>query len=466
MKQILNFCLLFFLFILFFSSCKKDSFITSADARLNITADTVKFDTVFTTTGSITKSFIIKNENEQKLRLDKVKLMGGAASAYKININGLSTAELNNIEVAANDSIYVFVSVTINPNAANLPFIVSDSIQILYNGNTRYVQLQSYGQNAHFLRNNVITGNVTWANTLPYVILGGLQIDAGASLIISKGCKIYAHADAPLLVDGTLLVNGTKSEPVIFTGDRLDFNYKDLPAGWPGIYFRNTSKNNVLQFAEIRNANQAVVATGASVNANPKLVLRQCIIDNAYEAGILCTGSNLQADNSLISNCGSNISLSYGGSYNFTHCTVASFSNLYITHKNPVLNVSNAALQNGSIVTADLNASFRNCIFWADTGFVTNEVVVTKQGSNLFTVLFDNNIYRGADPANSTLLANIRNTNPLFNNVDVTKKLYDFRISNTAAPGVNKGASTGFLKDLDDNNRNVGLPDIGCYEKQ
>jgi hypothetical protein len=37
--------------------------------------------------------------------------------------------------------------------------------------------------------------------------------------------------------------------------------------------------------------------------------------------------------------------------------------------------------------------------------------------------------------------------------------------ANGQAPGINKGAVTGVLKDLDDNNRNIGLPDLGCYEK-
>jgi hypothetical protein len=466
MKQTLTFCLLSFVICLFLFSCKKDSFINSPDARLNITADTVKFDTVFTTTGSITKQFKIVNLNDQKLRFDKIKLMGGTTSAYKININGSNATEVNNVELAANDSMYVFVQVTINPNAANLPFIISDSILVQYNSNTRYVQLQAYGQNANFLNSTIITSNVTWSNTKPYVILGGLQINAGALLTIPKGTKIYAHADAPILVDGTLTVNGTKTEPVIFSGDRLDYYYKDLPASWPGIYFRSTSKDNVLQFAQIKNAYQAVVAVGASVNANSKVNLHQCIIDNAYDAGILTVGSNLQADNILISNCGSNVAITYGGNYNFTHCTTASFSNNYITHKNPVLSVNNFASQNGSIVTADLNAVFRNCIFWADTGFVNNEVVVAKQGSNVFNVLFDKNIYRGADPANSTLTNNIRNSNPMFDSIDVSRKYYDFHISNTAAPGLNKGAATGFLKDLDDKNRNFGIPDIGCYEKQ
>jgi hypothetical protein len=32
--------------------------------------------------------------------------------------------EVSDIEIAADDSIYVFVTVNINPNAANLPFVV------------------------------------------------------------------------------------------------------------------------------------------------------------------------------------------------------------------------------------------------------------------------------------------------------------------------------------------------------
>lgn len=469
MKRIEPFFYLFiFPFCLFLASCKKDSFITSEFARLTITADSLKYDTVFTTTGSITKSFKIINENNQKLRLSKVKLMGGVTSAYKMNVDGAATNEINNLDIEANDSIYVFVSVTINPNATNLPFIVSDSILINYNGNNRYVQLQAYGQNANFLSNRVITGNVVWTNNLPYVILGSLRIDTTATLTIQPGCRIYAHANAPLIVDGTLTINGTKANPVTFTGDRLDEGYKDLPASWPGIYFRGSSKNNVLTYAVIKNANQAIVTEKPSINANPKLVLHQCVVDNAYDVGILSVNSSLQADNSLISNCGSNIILNYGGVYNFTHCTVAAYSTNYLNHKNPALSVNNFSNQSGGTLTADLNAVFRNNIFWGDDGIVTNEVTVNKQGANPFSVLFEKNIYRAAaDPANSTLTGNIRNADPAFDSINVNKKIFNFRITkNLAAPGINAGVLTGFLKDLDYNNRNNGLPDLGCYEKQ
>lgn len=393
--------------------------------------------------------------------------MGGSSSAFKINVNGTPATLLSNIEIEANDSIYVFASVTINPNASNAPFIVSDSILVAYNGNERFVQLQAYGQNAIYLTNKVLTGNVVWTNTLPFVILKSLRIDTTATLTIQPGCKIYSHADAPFIVDGTLLINGAKNNEVVFAGDRLDNDYKDLPAGWPGIYFRGNSTNNVLKFAVIKNAYQAVVATNPSINSNPKLIVQQCIINNAYDAGILAVNTSLYANNCLISNCGSNLSLIYGGDYNFTNCTVASYSTQFLSHKNPVLSVSNFAMQGGALVTANLNAVFRNCIFWADSSFVNNEVVVSKQGSSSFAVLFEKNLYRvQSDPANSTLNSNIKNKDPLFDNIDAARRIFDFRISTANAPGTDKGTTTSFTKDLADGNRSIGLPDLGCYEKQ
>src|SRR6185312_3402301 len=155
-------------------SCRKDSFITSPQANVSTSVDTLKYDTVFTSAGSITQSFKIFNNNNQKLRLSQVKLSGGTASAFKINIDGTSSTEVDNIEINANDSIYVFVQVNVNPTAANLPFLIQDSILINYNGNQKFVQLEAYGQNAIFLNNVTVTENISWNKTLPYVILGGI----------------------------------------------------------------------------------------------------------------------------------------------------------------------------------------------------------------------------------------------------------------------------------------------------
>ena len=456
-----------FVFISFLFSCKKDSFITSSGARVNIT-DSIKFDTVFTTTGSVTKSFKIFNDNSQKLLISKIKLAGGNTSSFKININGTAAVELNDVEMEANDSLYVFVSVNINPSTVNLPFIISDSIQVTYNGINRFVQLQAYGQNAIFLRNTVISNNTTWNNLLPYVILDNIRVDTAAILNISAGTKIYIHANAAFLVDGTLLLNGTKSQKVVFTGDRLDEPYRNFPASWPGISIRGPSSNNIFNFAIIKNANQAISISGLSLNANPKLIVRQTIIDNAIDAGLLCFNSNVQVSNTLISNCGSNIVIQSGGNYIFTHCTVASYSNQYLMHSKPVLTASDFVILNGAVSYAPLDALFRNCIFWGDNNLTTSEVIINKQGTNPFNVTLDHCLYKAVnDPPNTTFISVIKNVDPAFDSIDFSHNYFDFRVTkNITAPGIDKGIVTSFPKDLDDNPRNIGLPDIGSYEKQ
>jgi hypothetical protein len=454
--------------LILFLACKKESFITSADAQVSITADSIKFDTVFTTTGSITQFFKIINENDQKLRLGSVKLMGGSTSFFKINVDGYTGPDVHNIEIEKRDSVYVFVSVSISQNTADLPFIVRDSIQVSFNGNTRYVQLEAWGQNAHFFRNKKITADETWNNDLPYVILGSLTVEPYQKLTINKGCRIYVHADAPILVDGTLEVNGEKdtADRVYFRGDRLDEPYNDFPAGWPGIYFRASSKDNVFNYAVIKNAYQALAVQDPAPNANPKLTLNECIVDNAYDAGIIALNSSIRARNSLVSNCGKNVILAKGGDYQFTHCTVVSISNSYILHRDPVLFVSNYILVNNNPVTANLSALFRNCIFWGQNGTVEDEVVVAKNGSTVFNVNFDYNLWKVQTlPANITSSQIINNQDPLFDSVNTSRRHYDFRLKENS-PAKEKGTNAGVVLDLDGKPRPVGLPDLGCFERQ
>ena len=394
--------------------------------------------------------------------------MGGSNSSFKINVDGFIGPAVSNIEIEANDSVYVFVSVTINPNANNIPFVIRDSIQISYNGVDRLVQLEAWGQNARFYRNKKITTDETWNSGLPYVILGSLIIDPNKTLTINKGCRIFVHADAPIIVDGTLLVNGLKdsADRVYFSGDRLDEPYKDFPAGWPGIFFRSTSKDNVFNFAVINNAYQACALQDPSPNANPKLILNECIIDNAYDAGIIAINSSVRARNCLISNCGKNILLAKGGDYQFTHCTVASISNSYIFHRDPVLYVSNFITVNNTPVVSNLNAVFRNCIFWGENGTAENEVVVTKSGSGVFNVNFDNNLWKvQTAPLNITSNQIINNQNPVFDSINVSKRVFNFRLKENS-PAINKAINAGVTFDLDGKPRPVGIPDLGCYERQ
>jgi hypothetical protein len=118
--------------------------------------------------------------------------------------------------------------------------------------------------------------------------------------------------------------------------------------------------------------------------------------------------------------------------------------------------------------TGDLNASFRNCIFWGDAnGIVKDEVVVLKQGSTAFNVSFDQVLWRvQTTPANSTISGAINNQNPMFDSVNTSEKIYSFRLKD-GSPAIDKGVNAGVTIDLDGKPRPVGTkPDLGAYEKQ
>lgn len=450
--------------LIFLFSCRKDSFITSTDARVTISVDTLKYDTVFVTAGSTYRTFKIINENNQKLLLSSLKLMGGSSSVFKMNVDGIAGTQFNDLEIGANDSVYVFVQVNVNPNAANLPFVLRDSVEVEYNGNKKLVQLEAWGQNAHFFRDKVINANETWNNDLPYVILGSLFVNTNQTLTINKGCRIYVHADAPIVVNGTLVVNGLKDtvDRVYFQGDRLDEPYKDFPASWPGIFFQASSKDNVLTYTVIKNAFQAIGITDPSPNANPKLVLNECVINNAYDAGIISVNSSIRARNCLITNCGKNLYLAKGGDYQFTHCTIATYASSFIEHKDPVLTITNFA----NNTSENLMAVFRNCIFWGENGLVDDEVVVLKNGNTTFNVNFDYNLWKVQTvPQNITSNQIINNQAPQFDSINTSRNYYDFRLQ-TGSPAINKGINAGVITDLDGKPRPVGLPDLGCFEKQ
>lgn len=454
----------FLILVLFLFSCRKESFTTSPANKLRVDIDTLRFDTVFTTTGSTTQFFKIFNDNKKGIHLSAVQLKGGISSPFKINVNGQTGPSVSNIDIADGDSAYVFISVQINPSQTSLPFVVRDSIEIAYNGNIKMVQLEAYGRNAHFFRNRLVTAGEVWNNDLPYVILGGLEIAPNAKLTINKGTRVYVHADAPLIVNGSLQVLGEKwdSTRVIFTGDRLDEPYRDYPASWPGIFFNSSSKDNIFIYSIIKNAYQAVVVQGPSINANPKLVLSETIIDNAYDAGLLGAYTSIKAQNLLINNSGKNLILVSGGDYEFNHCTVTAFSNYLMPHKDPVLTLSDYFNQSAP---NSLNAVFRNCIFWGEGGQVDNEVKLLKKGT-AFNVQFNNVLWRQKENlSNVTATSVINNQDPAFENVSTEKNRYNFRLKENS-PALNKGINTLVTLDLDGNKRPVGIPDLGAYEKQ
>ena len=449
-------------------ACKKSDYIDSPDASLMVT-DSVRFDTVFTAQGTATRYFKIFNLNKQKLRLSNIHLAGGASSAYQINVNGVSGTDFTDIDLEAGDSIYCFVRVYIDPTQASNPFLVQDSIGIVYNGNTRYVQLQAYGQNAVYLASTSIANDTVWKKDLPIVLLKDMTIPQGKTLTIEKGCKVYCHAKAGLLVNGRLLASGDTAgtDRISFATDRLDYvqgvnngvDYRNLAGAWPGIEFGENSWGNLLQYVTIKNAVYALVDTlNVSVPPTTKLCLQGCVVQNNAAYGVLSRLGNMSIVNSLIANNGSGVGLYNGGQYVLAYNTLVGYSNLYVSHNSPVVMLNGTSSEPFSI-------SITNSIFWGDNSGLNNEIGLgAGLGSNA-SIRIDHSLAKYASlPSTVQLTGMLQNMDPDFLLVNDNKPEYDFRLSGSSPC---RGAAipvAGIAYDISGNKRNTLNPAIGCYE--
>lgn len=452
------------LFLFLLIACTKDGFLDAPDASIRLSSDTLRFDTVFVTAGSTYRSFTLANDYDQKIRLNSVRLGGGTQSPFKLNFNGQAGSRFDNIVLEKKDSLYGWIQVNIDPSNNVLPFVLRDSILIEFNGKTQKIQLEAWGRNAHFLRNARITQSQTWPDDKPYVILGGLTIDPNVTLSLQAGVELFMHADAPILVKGNIqsLGQADSTQRIRIQGDRLDDPYRDLPAAWPGIFIQPGSTNNLFRYTIIRQAYQAIVAEQGANAPNLVLKLEQCEIDNAYDAGLIGLNTSIYAENCLISNCGQNAVLIGGGNYQFTHCTLASYANRYLDHQKPVLTLTNF---NNTAANA-LQAQFRNCIFWGENGTVEDEVLLAKNASAAFQVNFKNVLWKMRSSVSlATTDQIINNQSPVFDSIQSSRNYYNFRLK-AGSPAINAGMLTGLTVDLDGRPRAVGLPDLGCYEKQ
>jgi len=146
-------------------SCEDEGYVTSPDAQLKFSTDTITFDTIFTTIGSTTRRFTVQNPYSEPVLISSIRLAGGEMSNFRLNINGVVGDELYDLEVPGHDSIYVFVEVTVDPTGQNMPMVVQDSILFSTNANLQDVKLIAYGQDFTLIKGQTI--DRTWFTIMP-----------------------------------------------------------------------------------------------------------------------------------------------------------------------------------------------------------------------------------------------------------------------------------------------------------
>jgi hypothetical protein len=331
------------------TSCKKNKLITDPSAKVDFSADSVMFDTVFTTAGSTTRQIRVINNNNQRINISSINVQGGSSSAFFLNVDGSPGRSFSDIEIDANDSLFIFIQVNVNPNNSNSPLVISDAINFVVNGNTQTVYLEAWGQDAYYHKpTNAIkfinggylpytliapgtNTTVTWPNDKPHVIYGWLVIDSSQTLVIDPGVKVHFHQNAGLWVYryGTLKVQGAFGNEVVFQGDRLEPFMQDEPGQWDRIWINEGSINNSINYAIIKNGFigvQTELLLGNFFTSPRRLKITNTKIQNMKGCGMYNLAFNVYGGNNVISNCKEYcLYMIAGGNCTFIHSTFGNY---------------------------------------------------------------------------------------------------------------------------------------------
>jgi len=447
------------------TSCRKT--VNFSNGNLSFSKDTVVFDTVFTTIGSTTQQFKFYNNDNRPVNVEEIELMGGDNSPFRVNMDGLSGTFFENIEVEGNDSLYVFVEVTLEVNNATNPMVIEDSIRFRTNGVDQYVNLVVWGQDMYYHENVYVVG--TWANDKPHVIYGNAVIDENTTLTIPAGTQVYLHKNSRLTnFKGTLNIEGTLGNEVVFQGDRLESLYDDVAGQFYGIYMFY-AKESKINYLNIKNGTVGLhIFNEDPGNTDYTLRITNSIItNNAYAGVLLYSGAHLRAENCVISKNTSYGLASFAADFSLNHCHIVGYSSA--GSQTPAVGISNLGydeVSDAAYYTHINQGEITNSVVYGNLD--TEFVIDTTDATNVltFNLNFQYNLIKSETEYNNQFFSNnLWNEDPYF----VSPTNGDFTYYSISP--LHTGGSFSFLNTSGEPADFIGIngvtrlaPDIGAYE--
>lgn len=471
-------------FMMIFSSCFEETFEPNVQVDFITSVDTLRFDTVFTSIGSATRSIVVRNPTSTNIIITSIALDRGSESMFRLNVDGTPGNTISDIPILAGDSLHLFLEVTVDPDLplSESPFVIEEQLIVNSGGREKVVNLEAWGQNANYFPNRNTAGQlvglgcnggqIIWDDPKPYVIFGLLFIDS-CELVIPAGTQIFVHGGLAMqddiifgdgglffLPEGTLTIEGTVESPVVFQGDRLERGFQDVPGQWAGLRFLAGSKGHSIRHAEIRNSTVGIRADSAS-----QALLSNVTIANTTNVGIIAIQSELSVDNTLIyANGAQSVAMIYGGSYDFRHCTFANYQNqasaVYMDNfncLNPECNV---------VSTFPLEVNFQNSIIMGSNDDEININDISEgMDPELFSLSLDHTLLKVLEQTDfypeSACINCIEQVDEV---VFVDEFDDDFRLD-TMSIARDRGL---FIEDLPVDLvgaiRDMEMPDLGCFE--
>jgi hypothetical protein len=398
----------------------------------------------------------VYNDNSSAVNIATISL-ADPNTPYIITVNGIKGTAFEATRILANDSILILLEANIVNRDSLSPFVVEDQLLFSTNGNNQEVFVFSWGQDANYLKDSVLACNTTWTAGKPYVIFDHVLVDTLCTLNIDAGTRIFSHLGSKIFIKGSIKVNGTADNRVLFINDRFDGDYSLFPGQWGGILFLEGSKNNEIRYADIRNAEVGIWLGTPDADNLADLVLENCIIENMSESAVLAFTSDLEMTNCLLNNSGQFVfGALAGGNYVLQHNTIANYSFGFFKSQPTFVVTDQLELSDGSTIEGAIDLVLNNNIIW---GIGADEIELHNDTGLGFNLVMTNNLLRTTNEQ-FTGFGNILNIDPLF----IDPELFDYQLD-SLSPAINMGTDIGINIDLLGNTRSIP-PDIGAYEKQ
>ena len=310
-----------------FTACINDDISTSPSDQPTFSVDTLKMGTVFTEDVTVTHKFTVRNRNDKGINISDIRLSGPNADLFRLNVDGLAGKTFQNVEIRANDSIYVFVEATLPANGGTTPQTVNATVDFLTNGITSHVVLRADGQDVTRLRALTITEDTHLTNGRPYQIFDSLVVAEGRTLTLDPGADLRFHDGATFIVRGTLICNGTLRDPVSIAGDRTgnvitDITFDLMSRQWNGLQFTVSSHGNRMVHTHLRNTWYGVIVSGdgkPSADGAPKLWLQNTRLRNSGDLVLEVYDADVQAYGCEFAEAANGVVRLQGGSHIFNH---------------------------------------------------------------------------------------------------------------------------------------------------
>lgn len=312
-------------------ACIEDGFTTSPSDQPAFSTDTLDLGLVYTDEQTATHRFVVYNPYNKGLMLSRVAISGRDAALLRLNVDGMSGTEFSDVEIRANDSIFVFVSADIPVSGTVEPKPIEAQLDFHNNGMVQSVIVTASGQDIKRMKGVTLTEDTTLQPGLPYQIKDSLVVAENTTLTLLPGVRLLFHDNARLIVRGTLFSQGTPKSPVILTGDRTgnvitDVSFDLMSRQWYGVDFMEESHDSRLEFTDVSNTSYGVTVYGDGKNVEVKrLSMVNSRLRNSGDFVLSALGASVEAYGCEFSDAASGLVYLLGGIHRFDQCTAANY---------------------------------------------------------------------------------------------------------------------------------------------